>query len=195
MIRIISGKFRKTSLLLPDPKTTRPTSDRVREAIFNMLTHSFDIDFDGSIVLDAFAGSGAMGLEAVSRGSSKVIFLEKDRDVLKILQANIHKLKVDTESEILKHDIEAIQIATHPVDLVFMDPPYNQKLENRALCLLKERGWIGKDTLICIERSSKSVTLINDDFQTIQIRTYGAASVVFLKLKSVLQIPTSSSGD
>ena len=182
MIRIISGKFRKTPLLLPDPKTTRPTSDRVREAIFNMLVHSFDIDFERAVVLDAFAGSGAMGLESLSRGASKVIFLEKDREVLKILQENIHKLKAESESEILKNDIEAIQTATHPVDLVFMDPPYNQNLENRALCLLKERGWIGKDTLICIERSSKVEPLINKNFQEIQNRIYGAASVVFLRL-------------
>ena len=180
MIRIISGKFRKTPLLLPDPKTTRPTSDRVREAIFNMLAHSCDVDLDGAIVLDAFAGSGAMGLESLSRGASKVIFLEKNREVLKILQANIHKLKVESESEILKNDIEAIQTAMHPVDLVFMDPPYNQNLENRALHLLKERGWIGKDTLVCIERSSKAAPLIDEDFQEIQSRTYGAASVVFL---------------
>ena len=182
MIRIISGKFRKTPLLLPDPKTTRPTSDRVREAIFNMLAHSCDVDLDGAIVLDVFAGSGAMGLEALSRGAANVVFLEKNREVLKILQANIHKLKVESESEILKNDIEAIQIATHPMDLVFMDPPYNQNLENRALHLLKERGWIGKDTLVCIERSSKAVPLVNKDFQEIQSRTYGAASVVFLRL-------------
>jgi 16S rRNA (guanine966-N2)-methyltransferase len=182
-MRIIAGYLRHRLLKRPDEKTTRPTTDRVRESIFNILSHKYNVDFSKINVLDAFAGSGAMGLEALSRGAKHTYFVENDFKVSQVLQKNISNLRVEHCTTIYRTDI--LKLGSSPVatDIIFLDPPYQSQLLEPACAHLIKTGWVQPETLICIENAvgnTPEEELVN--LKLLEKRVYGQSAISFWML-------------
>ncbi len=158
-LRIIAGEHRGRRLAVPAGKNVRPTSDRARESLFNILTNGYRRP-DGTAllanarVLDGFAGSGALGLEALSRGASQVYFAEKDPAALACLRQNLAAFTAQTE--ILAGSIEALPQASHAADLLLLDPPYDYEPIANLLLALQQRGWLNRESLLILERDAKA---------------------------------------
>ena len=151
-MRIIAGRWKGKRLVAPEGTATRPTSDRARQALFDMLWHApwgGREAIEGAEVLDAFAGTGALGLEALSRGASRATFIEQDRAALAALRANA--AACGAEARILAADATRPPRAPRPCGLVFLDPPYGQGLLDPALAALDAAGWIAPGALVCAE--------------------------------------------
>jgi 16S rRNA (guanine966-N2)-methyltransferase len=151
-MRIISGQWRGRRLVTPRGDATRPTADRVRETLFSMLTSRLG-GFSGLRVADLFAGSGALGLEALSRGAASALFVERDRDALAALRTNIAALAA-VETDVCAQSVESLGAAPTALDLVMMDPPYGVTDWPAMIDRLIERGWVGAGTLVTIEDSA-----------------------------------------
>ncbi|MES2607925.1 MAG: 16S rRNA (guanine(966)-N(2))-methyltransferase RsmD [Pseudomonadota bacterium] len=179
-MRIIAGKWRGRLLEQPPQNITRPTTDRVREALFSMLISRIG-SFDGLYVFDAFAGSGALGLEALSRGALHVTFAEKDKSVRPILHNNVVKLKCEDQISIVE-DAFRISKIERPFDLVLMDPPYGAGLESELFSFLVQQGVVNKKTLIVIESHSDSVPMVISNVVCLDYRIYGNCALSFFEL-------------
>jgi 16S rRNA (guanine966-N2)-methyltransferase len=187
-MRIISGKWKGHSLQRPEATITRPTMDRVREALFSMLTSRLK-SFAGVTAVDAFAGSGALGLEVLSRGGSFVFFSENNIKTRHILLANIKKLSAQDQATVA-FSFQALNDTAAPVDLVFLDPPYGAGLEFEAMTALLQKGYVGPNTLIIVETQRSSVPqdfkdpLSNNSskFENLEIRAFGNCALSFWKL-------------
>ncbi|MEH6756380.1 MAG: 16S rRNA (guanine(966)-N(2))-methyltransferase RsmD [Parasphingorhabdus sp.] len=149
-MRIIAGKWRGRKIIAPKGETTRPTADRTRERLFSMLTSRLG-DFADLQVLDLFSGSGALGLEALSRGAAHCTFVEQDREALKALEKNIATLSADADVRI--GSVLALGAARKPYDLILMDPPYETGAGAVALSKLGRHGWFAPSSWIAIETS------------------------------------------
>lgn len=151
-MRIISGNKRGMILETPEGLDTRPTSDRIKETLFNMIAFDiYDCDF-----LDLFSGSGQMGLEALSRGAAEAVFVEKDKRALSCINKNIAKAKLENQSKVYSEDVLSAlnRLNNHDAfDIVFMDPPYNKLIEKQVLEALASKPYITEDTLIIVEAS------------------------------------------
>ena len=153
MTRIVAGAWRGRRLVAPAGAGTRPTADRVRQALFDMLVHAPWGGrglIEGALVLDAFAGTGALGLEALSRGAARAVFMERDRAALAALRANIAACAAEDRCVVLAGDVLAAP-AGERCGLVFLDPPYGQGLVARAVARLAGAGWIGTGTVVVAE--------------------------------------------
>jgi 16S rRNA (guanine966-N2)-methyltransferase len=152
-MRIIAGAWRGRRLLAPSGTATRPTADRVRQALFDMLMHApwagRDV-IEDAFVLDVFAGTGALGLEALSRGAARAVFVERARPSLAALRANIEACQAADRCQVLPVDALSVP-AGERTDLVFLDPPYGQDLVARALARLRTTGRVGTGSLIVAE--------------------------------------------
>ncbi|MFN3862922.1 MAG: 16S rRNA (guanine(966)-N(2))-methyltransferase RsmD [Erythrobacter sp.] len=155
-MRIIAGQWRGRKLLAPKGAATRPTADRTRETLFSMLTSRLG-DFEGLAVADLFAGSGALGLEALSRGAATCLFVEQDREALDAIRANIVALGARDQTRIEANSVMALRAAAAPLDLILADPPYHSGAGEVALDRLLRLGWIGPETWIALE------TAFNED--------------------------------
>jgi 16S rRNA (guanine966-N2)-methyltransferase len=175
-LRIISGHWRGRALVAPPGEATRPTSDRVREALFSMLASRVG-SFEGLRVLDGFAGTGALGLEALSRGAAHATFVEKDAEAVKALRTNIAGMKAN--ADVIPAPIETIGFAPAPCDIILLDPPYDSGLGSAALARLVERGWVAPHALISIETSRKEA--ITSDFEVLAVRDHGKARLHLLR--------------
>lgn len=149
-MRIIAGQWRSRPLVAPKGDTTRPTADRTRETLFSMLASRLG-SFEGLTVADLFAGSGALGLEALSRGAAKAIFVEQDAPALRALRSNIANLRAQQHCDVRASSVMALGPAREPVDLLLMDPPYGTGAGAVALDKLNRLGWIGPATWISLE--------------------------------------------
>lgn len=184
-MRIIAGLFKGRSLQRPPQTITRPTSDRARESIFNILSHLDDFHFAGSVVLDLFAGSGAMGLEALSRGAARAIFVELNSVARHAISQNIHTLKLSDQVTVLAVDVLKLPMAQISADLIFLDPPYFQDLETLAFVQLSEKGWCKPGTIIVLETSKKTqAELDNAQFTLLTRRTFSNTAVSVFKVIS-----------
>jgi 16S rRNA (guanine966-N2)-methyltransferase len=179
-MRIIAGKWRGRQLELPPQNITRPTTDRVREALFSMLISRIG-SFDGLYVFDAFAGSGALGLEALSRGAKHVMFAEKDQGARRILQNNVAKLKCENQASI-SMDAFKVSIPEQPFDLVFMDPPYGVGLEAELFSFLLQQSLVNENTLIVIESHADAVPMVIVKANCLDYRVYGNCALSFFSL-------------
>lgn len=153
-MRIIAGQHRGRRLIAPAGTTTRPSSDRLRQALFDMLTHAPWAGRAALLdarVLDAFAGTGALGLEALSRGAAQVTFIEQDHAALTTLRANIAACAEEARTRAIAGDATRPPRAEAPCGLIFLDPPYGQGLIVRALAALRDSGWIAPGAVICAE--------------------------------------------
>jgi 16S rRNA (guanine966-N2)-methyltransferase len=155
-MRIIAGEWRGRKLAAPKGEGTRPTADRARETLFAMLTSRLG-DFEGLQVADLFAGSGALGLEALSRGAAGCLFVEQDRAAVDVIRANIVALGAAGKARVEAGSVMQLRAATKPLDLILADPPYQSGAGEVALDRLLRLGWIGPETWIALE------TAFNED--------------------------------
>ena len=149
-LRIIGGVWRGRSIAVP-PESVRPTSDRAREAVFNRLIHGFAdhvFRLPGAVVVDAFAGSGALGLEALSRGAARATFLERDSATAALIKANIATLGAEDRAAVIGADATAPPRATEPCDLLLIDPPYGENVMTASLMGLARAGWLQPGALV-----------------------------------------------
>ena len=178
-MRIIGGAWRGRALRTPPGRATRPTADRVRQALFDMLLHApwggREL-IEGARVLDAFAGTGALGLEALSRGAAHVTFLENDRAALGVLRANIALCGAGERCAVLAADALRPPMGA-PYSLVFLDPPYGLDLVPQAVAVLRERGWIAPGATLVAETGRDEQLVSLSGMTPLAQRTHGAASV------------------
>ncbi len=185
-MRIVGGQFRGRVLISPDGRATRPTADRVREAVFNILASAVIAegrdDLEGMSVLDVFAGTGALGFEAISRGAGPVAFVENDSAALKVIGENIRKLGAMDRTTLSRFDATKPPKAARSYDLVMFDAPYRSGLTGPALMALDKMGWIGPaPTIIAEVAAGEPFKSPDRGFEITDERKYGAARVVFLQ--------------
>ncbi len=154
-MRIVAGRLRGRTIAGPADDTIRPTSDRLREAIFNILVHAYDDPVADAAVIDLFAGTGAMGLEALSRGARKAIFVEEAAQARALIRANVDALGLGGETRIFRRDARKLGAAPpgEKFSLAFLDPPYSQHLGEQALIALREGQWLTPEALVVVEES------------------------------------------
>lgn len=189
MMRIVGGKFRGRQLATPRGRAIRPTSDRIREALFDILQHGTHANLgltlpQNMIVLDVFAGTGAIGFEALSRGASHVTFIEKDPAACRVIEKNSRNLDVTIYMTLLRRN--ALRPASPPkgaktADILFLDPPYRSETAAPALQALRARGWVSRTSLSIIEISSDEVFEPPRGFVSIDNRRYGNTTLLFLR--------------
>jgi 16S rRNA (guanine966-N2)-methyltransferase len=189
-MRVIAGQYRGKSLIAPEGQATRPTSDRARESIFNILQHAaWAPELEGARVLDLFAGSGALGLEALSRGAAFCLFVETDEAARGAIRDNVEVLELFGCTRIHRRDATDLgprpASAGPPFDLVFLDPPYakgpNEKnMGEKALAELVAHGWLAPDAVLVFERGVDEEALAVEGYEILDERIYGAARVLFL---------------
>jgi 16S rRNA (guanine966-N2)-methyltransferase len=155
-MRIIGGRLRGRALAAPKSQAIRPTADRLREALFNILAHAYDDPVNGARVLDLFAGTGALGLEAVSRGAAFALFIDDGAEARALLRENVAALGLGGATRIFRRDATKLG-AAHPVEpfsLVFVDPPYGKGLAERALISARDGGWLTPAALVIVEEAA-----------------------------------------
>jgi 16S rRNA (guanine966-N2)-methyltransferase len=175
-MRVISGKWRGRALAAPAGQATRPTSDRAREAIFSMLTSRLGT-FEGLDVLDLFAGTGALGLEALSRGAGSACFIDNDAAAVKAIKANLATL--GAAGDVRQSPVTSLGLPPRAHHLVFLDPPFGQGLVDPALAHLHARGWIAPGAIISIETAASDPLAC--DWDLIVERRFGKALVRLLR--------------
>jgi 16S rRNA (guanine966-N2)-methyltransferase len=184
-MRIVAGRHRGRPLSAPAGEQTRPTSALTRESVFNILTHGrFAADGDplqGAVVLDGFAGAGANGLEALSRGAGHAVFMESQAPAISALRENLRALGEHGNATIVHADCLHPPRATTACDLVILDPPYRQGMAPPALRALWSSGWIAAAALVVVELMKTEDIAVPEGFEEIDTRKYGKAKVVFLR--------------
>ncbi len=187
-MRIVGGKHRGRVLNTPSGRDTRPTSDRVRESVFNILAHGIvGFDLEEASVVDVYAGTGALGLEALSRGAKHATFIDMSRGALDLVKKNAATLGEWRHATVLKVDARQLAIpprAAHaPCQLAFLDAPYDQELTLPALLGLVNKGWVGPKSVVVVEVAAKEELEPPRHYELLDERTYGAARVLFLQVR------------
>ena len=185
-MRIVAGSLRGRRIAAPAGRAVRPTADRVREALFNLLAHNDwgaegEPPPKGARVVDAFAGSGALGLEALSRGAAHVTFIENDDLALDVLRRNLTALGMTQATTLLRHDAARPGRAPTPCALAFLDPPYRSGLAAPALEALAGGGWLCGGALCVVELSAREPFDPPAGFAALDERRYGATRIAFLR--------------
>ncbi len=176
-MRIIAGQWRGRLLIAPKGDTTRPTADRTREALFSMLTSRLG-SFEDLRVADFFAGSGALGLEALSRGAASCTFVEQDKPALDALRANVAALKA--QADIRAQSVMALAPTREPFDLILIDPPYGSGAGQVALDRCRRLGWVADSAIISIE-TARNETIALAGFTVDADRIHGKAKITLLR--------------
>jgi 16S rRNA (guanine966-N2)-methyltransferase len=179
-MRIIAGKWKGFPLAAPKDPHIRPTSDRLRETIFNILNSYFtteSISFDTLNVLDVFAGTGALGLEALSRGAKKATFIEKRAQACRIIYKNMSFLRAEKYCTLIQSDALSLKVPGICYELVFLDPPYNLNLCIKALDKLFEQQWLGKGAFIILETSALEDIKLSCEFKILDHRIVGRSGL------------------
>ena len=183
MLRVISGSARKLKLVTPEGLETRPTTDRIKETLFNIL----QFDIAGTTVIDFFAGSGSIGIECLSRGAKKAYFVDNSREAHKCITENVKHTHFEDKSVIFNQDAirASMQIHEAKVDMIFMDPPYEKGLEADLLSVLKNQDYVTEDTLFIIEADIKTDFSFAEGlgYEIVREKLYKTNKHVFLKLK------------
>lgn len=183
-MRIVAGRWKGRHLNGRVPEGTRPTSDRARESLFNVLRHRFDVDFEGKKILDLYAGTGALGFEALSRGASFCTFIDQDVDARGLIRDHAEALQAVGVCRIFRRDASCLGefSESKPYDLVFLDPPYGQGLIVPTLQQLILHRWIADDGLVVVEDEAASSFAVPAGFEAVHALDVGAAKFVFLKV-------------
>jgi 16S rRNA (guanine966-N2)-methyltransferase len=191
-MRLTGGRFRGRPLATPSDARLRPTSDKVRQAVFNILSHrDFGIGFrlEGARAIDLFAGTGALGLEALSRGARFCLFVDHDADSRALLRNNIEALALTGATKIWRRDATALgpmaAVAGGPFGVAFLDPPYRKNLLAPALAALRDGGWLSPHAVIVAERALEDDFEIPGGFSAFDNRVYGDTAVDFLHFQPV----------
>jgi 16S rRNA (guanine966-N2)-methyltransferase len=188
-MRVIAGKAKRLILKTIDGLDTRPTTDRIKETLFNMVNQGLaDCDF-----LDLFSGSGAIGIEALSRGANSAVFVENAKAAVECIKYNLHSTNLEAGATVLAMDvlsaIRTLEVQGKVFDIIFMDPPYNQGLEQRVLEALQNSNILYCDTMIIVEASMETSFeyLENTRFQIYKQKEYKTNKHVFIELKELIQ--------
>jgi len=184
-MRIVAGQFRGRPLAAPEGAHTRPTSDRVREAVFNILEHGIaDFSFAGIRVLDLFAGTGALGLEALSRAAAFCLFVEEAAAARALIRRNIETLGLTGATKVFRRDATNLGRAGNlgRFGLVFLDPPYEQGLAQRALASAAQGGWLAAGAIAVIEDSRRATVALPQDFLGLEQRIWGDTQVLLARV-------------
>ena len=182
-MRVVGGNLRGRSLAGPKSAAIRPTADRLRESLFNILVHAYDDPVGGARVLDLFAGTGALGIEALSRDAAFTLFVDQGAEARALLRENVTALGLGGTSRIFRRDATKLGPA-HPLEpfsLVFLDPPYGQGLAQAALTSSRSGGWLVPGTLIVVEEAAKAQFAAPEGFIELERRAYDDTEFVFLK--------------
>jgi 16S rRNA (guanine966-N2)-methyltransferase len=183
-MRITGGIHRSRKLETPKNDAVRPTSDKVRQAIFNMLKSRGVLD--GASVLDAFCGTGALGLEALSQGAEHCIFFDNNKNSIQLCKANIFSLNEENRSDVLFQDVGIVKLRPdniNPVNLVFLDPPYRKELISKSIEALHQGHWLTEDAFFVIE-AAKDETITSDFIQIVNEKKYGDTKILLATLVS-----------
>ena len=185
-MRVIAGTYRSRQLTAPRGTATRPTSDRARQVLFDVIAHAaWAPDLDGAKVIDLFAGSGGLGFEALSRGAVYCLFVETDEQARGAIRENMDALGLFGETRVHRRDAADLGVchssAGGPFDLAFLDPPYRKGLGERALAELLNGGWLRPGALIVFERGADEPDPEVEGYELIDARVWGAARVLFLR--------------
>jgi 16S rRNA (guanine966-N2)-methyltransferase len=182
-MRIVAGAWRGRALVAPPGQGTRPTADRVRQALFDMLMHAEWGGrgvIEGAAVLDAFAGTGALGLEALSRGAATACFIESDAAALKALRANVATCRAEDRVRVVGGDVLGMHIGGEPASLVFLDPPYRDNLVPRAIARLRQTGLIAPNALLVAETGRDEAWVPEEP--VLAERQHGAARILIFRV-------------
>ena len=185
-MRIVGGSLRGRALVTPRGQAIRPTSDRLRESLFNILAHAYDDPVTGARVLDLFAGTGALALEAVSRGASFALFVDDGAEARALIRENVATLGLGGVTKIFRRDATKLG-AAHPLEpfsLVFLDPPYLRGLAERALASARDGGWFAPQASIVIEESVDARFAVPPGFSELERRRYDDTELIFLRTAS-----------
>ncbi|WP_419906356.1 16S rRNA (guanine(966)-N(2))-methyltransferase RsmD [Hoeflea sp.] len=182
-MRIVGGSFKGRTLAGPRSHSIRPTTDRTRESLFNILAHGYAGAIGNRRVLDLFAGTGALGLEALSRGADFALFVEQSAEGRALLRSNIEKLGLQGRSKVFRRDATALGEAGSlaSFDLVFADPPYGRGLGEKALRAAGEGGWLGEGALVLLEERVDVDPQPGDAFQPLETRSFGETAIRFYR--------------
>jgi 16S rRNA (guanine966-N2)-methyltransferase len=182
-MRIVGGEFRGRTLATPKSLAIRPTTDRTRESVFNVLGHRYGDRLEGARVLDLFAGTGALGLEAISRGASHCLFVEESAEGRGLLRDNIEAFGLQGRTKIFRRDATSLgSVGTiAPFDLVFADPPYGKGLGESALASARAGGWLKPGALCVVEETASASFRTVEGFRIVDERHYGDTIVRFIE--------------
>jgi 16S rRNA (guanine966-N2)-methyltransferase len=182
-MRIVGGEFRGRPLAAPRTDAIRPTTDRTREAVFNVLAHRFGEKLEGARVLDLFAGTGALGLEALSRGAAFAVFIDESAEARGLIRSNVEAFGLTGRTKIFRRDATALGEAgtLAPFDLVFADPPYGKGLGERALRSARSGGWLAAKALCVVEEAASAPFETGSGFDLLDERGYGETMIRFIE--------------
>jgi 16S rRNA (guanine966-N2)-methyltransferase len=182
-MRVVAGRLRSRPIAGPKGAGLRPTADRLRESLFNILAHGYGDPVDGARVLDLFAGTGALGIEALSRGAAFTLFVDDALEARALLRQNAETLGLGGVSRIFRRDASKLGPA-HPLEpfsLVFLDPPYGRGLAEKALVSAREGGWLKPQALIVVEEAAAAAFKAPEGFAQLERRTYDDTELIFLR--------------
>jgi len=184
-MRVIAGRLRGLALEAPADARIRPTADRVRQAVFDVLAHRFGVGAAAPLqdarVLDAFCGTGAMGLEALSRGAASCVFLDVDAEAIALAERNARRARLGASARFVRADATHPAPAPQQATLVFLDPPYGTELAAPALVALAAAGWIAPGALVVVELGDRATLDPPPGFATLDTRRHGRARIVLLR--------------
>jgi 16S rRNA (guanine966-N2)-methyltransferase len=191
-MRIVAGRFKGRPLQTPRSDAIRPTSDRVRESLFNILQHGIaDFSLEGARVLDLFAGTGALGFEAVSRGAASCLFVEEEAEARGLIRANMESLSLTGVTKLFRRDATSLGPAGRlgTFDLVLLDPPYGRGLGEAALTSAISGGWLAAGAIVVLEERADVAVALPAPVALIDRRVYGDTQVVIARLPAPLSTP------
>jgi 16S rRNA (guanine966-N2)-methyltransferase len=182
-MRVVGGRLRGRTLAAPKSQTIRPTADRLRESLFNILRHAYDDPVSGARVLDLFAGTGALGIEALSHGAVFALLVDDGAEARALLRENTTTLGLGGVTKIFRRDATGLGPVAplEPFSLAFLDPPYGQGLAEQALTSARQGGWLTPDALIVVEESVKSAFAAPEGFSELERRRYDDTEFVVLR--------------
>ncbi|WP_029030103.1 16S rRNA (guanine(966)-N(2))-methyltransferase RsmD [Salinarimonas rosea] len=182
-MRIVGGRFKGRALAGPRSDSIRPTSDRLRETLFNVLAHAYGDPVPGVRVMDLFAGTGAMGLEALSRGAAFALFVDEGAQARGLIRENVEALGLGGVTRLFRRDATKLGAADRfePFGLVFCDPPYGRDLAPAALASAAQGGWLAPGALCVLEEAAEAALPCPEGFEEVERRTYGDTQVMFAR--------------
>jgi 16S rRNA (guanine966-N2)-methyltransferase len=186
-MRIVGGRLGGRTLAAPKSQNIRPTSDRLRESLFNILAHRYGAPVTGARVLDLFAGTGALGLEAMSRGAAFALFIDDGAEARALIRQNVEALGLGGVTRIFRRDATGLGAAhpNEPFGIVFIDPPYRKGLAEKSLASLRDGGWLAPDALVIVEEAADAEFVAPQGYAEIERRRYDDTEFTFLRVSTL----------
>jgi len=182
-MRVVGGRLKGRNLVSPSSREIRPTADRLRESLFNILVHAYGDPVEGARVLDLFAGTGALGIEAISRGAKFTLFVDNGTEARALLRNNIEALGLGGVTKVFRRDATDLG-PVHPVEpfaLAFLDPPYGKGLAEKALVSLRDGGWLMPGAVAVVEEAKAAAVVAPDGYEELERRAYDDTEFVLLR--------------